>query len=261
VVAAPSVVTSLATQVTVTVRVTDASGADVAGALVTAAGASAVTGADGTARFALAAASLPRSGNSLVLLVAAASPDPSQAAIAAAESIQVPLALPPPPPPPKPAAAKPFASGAVGYDVSWPNCTRALPSDAGFLVVGVNGGQPFTRNPCFLREVGRAAAAAVPVSVYLNTAYSGRFLSRISPSCRSSVSLLDLAAAERRAAALGCSEAAAAVAFVSGRLQPTLWWLDVEPSNPWSSRPSLNAALIGGMITFLQGLQPRPTIG
>ena len=45
------------------------------------------------------------------------------------------------------AGPKPRPSTATGYDVSYPQCNKALPS-ATFGIVGVNGGIVFSANPC-----------------------------------------------------------------------------------------------------------------
>ena len=46
-----------------------------------------------------------------------------------------------------------------GYDVSWPQCGRALPSDGDFRIVGVNGGRPYTDNDCLAEQYGWAKGA------------------------------------------------------------------------------------------------------
>src|SRR5205085_1400646 len=41
-----------------------------------------------------------------------------------------------------------------GVDVSWPQCNGGIPTLApGFAVVGVNGGRPFSDNPCLGEQI------------------------------------------------------------------------------------------------------------
>ena len=172
--------------------------------------------------------------------------------------------LPPKPVPAPPTvvpSADPFRPGAPGHDVSYPNCRRAIPA-SGFLVVGVNGGNPFTANRCFgvqaahARQRGRG-----PFSVYLNTAYAPKLLRRTTPACRTLGAAQDVAPAVQRAYALGCSEAASALAVIGAGNRPSLYWLDVERSNPWSKNHSLNVATIRGLIDALLAQQPKPLVG
>ena len=62
-----------------------------------------------------------------------------------------------------------YRRGAVGFDMSYPNCAGSVPASHAFAVIGLNRGRPFTTNPCFASEW---AAAEPPRSVYINTAYS-----------------------------------------------------------------------------------------
>jgi len=50
------------------------------------------------------------------------------------------------------------ALGRYGNDISWPQCGGAFPAKAGFGIIGVNGGRPFTDNPCLSEQVAYAKA-------------------------------------------------------------------------------------------------------
>ena len=74
-------------------------------------------------------------------------------------------------------AAKPTAPTAemVGYDVSYPQCGKTLPTNHYFGIVGVNGGTAASYNPCLTEQLIWAKSAKVgsnqpAVQVYVNTA-------------------------------------------------------------------------------------------
>ena len=54
-----------------------------------------------------------------------------------------------------------------GVDVSWPQCDGIPSLAAGFAIVGVNGGRPFTDNPCLGQQVAYAKQRS-GYSAYLN---------------------------------------------------------------------------------------------
>ena len=153
--------------------------------------------------------------------------------------------------------SNPYRHGAVGYDVSYPNCALRVPAGRSFAVVGLNWGRPFTTNPCFAREW---AAAQRPRSVYINTAYSRTLFRHLTPDCSAAGRGQPLRPAAQRAYAVGCSEAVAALRLLAAT-PPLAIWLDVEPGNTWSSRRSLNAATIKGILDHLLTQSPHPVIG
>ena len=61
------------------------------------------------------------------------------------------------------------AVGAIGHDVSTPQCGRALPDIGAFGIVGVNGGRAFSENPCFATEYEWAKRRPAAPGVYVNT--------------------------------------------------------------------------------------------
>ncbi len=153
--------------------------------------------------------------------------------------------------------SKPYRSGEVGLDISYPNCAAPLPGTHAFTVIGLNAGRPFTTNPCFAVEW---AVSGPPRSVYINTAYSPTLVRHITPDCAVAASAEGFRPVLRRAYAVGCSEAAAALAQLDGTRAEAVW-LDVEPGNSWSSRRVLNAAAIRGVLEHLFTQTPRPTVG
>ena len=181
-------------------------------------------------------------------------------AIVIVQEPRVPSSAAPPKPVPSPAAALPVAmqppaavpsapakkpavphtgvqvadhlSAGWGVDVSWPQCgPLGMPVvQPGFVVVGINGGRPFTDNICLARELAWARTRTA-VSAYLNidaprggdpVAYGRK------------VALDGLARLQRAHLAL-----------------PVLW-LDVEVLNHWSSSAAANVQVINGALRALQ---------
>jgi len=207
-------------------------------------------------------------GSRLRVLVTASGPLGSATAASAATVAvsEPPVPEPPVPEPPVPAPASgalagdPFPVGAIGYDTSYPDCGRRPPA-GGFVIVGVNDGRPFTRNPCFRREYAWATSRDAPSGIYLNTAYSPALLGSITPGCERESSEQDVNAQLAAAYALGCSEASSSLDALAAISAPTSIWLDVETSNPWSRRRSLNAETIEGMLDAVSALSPEAIVG
>jgi hypothetical protein len=121
-------------------------------------------------------------------------------------------------------------SAGWGIDVSWPQCDRPLPTlPAGFVIVGVHGGRPFTANRCLHDQV-RGMRGRLPVSVYLNI-----------DAPRSG----DPKAYGARVVDDGLARIARAGIHV-----PVVW-LDVEILNAWRD-PATNVAVIGAALARLR---------
>ncbi len=153
--------------------------------------------------------------------------------------------------------SKPYLSGQVGLDISYPNCAAPLAGTHAFTVIGLNAGRPFTTNPCFALEW---ANSGPPRSVYINTAYSRTLGRHITSDCAVAASAEGFRRAVWRAYAVGCSEAAAALEQLGGTRAQAVW-LDVEPGNSWSSRRMLNAVAIRGILEHMFTQTPRPIVG
>jgi hypothetical protein len=117
-----------------------------------------------------------------------------------------------------------------GVDVSWPQCDGIPALASGFAVVGVNGGRPFTDNPCLAQQVTYAKQRS-GYAAYLNLdAPRGE----------------DPASYGARAAIDGLARATRA-----GLHLQTIW-LDVEVLNHWSHDASTNVGVINGAAAALQ---------
>jgi hypothetical protein len=254
----------------VIVHVRDAAGYSIAGALVTATGLpyGLYTGSPQSASDTQGVASLTLQPTPLTSLQAGLTPallvraDLPGATAPTALSAQTVLQLQLAAAPARKSVASPYSAGARGYDLSYPDCRRPRAPQLEFAILGVNGGRPFTFNPCLEREYALYGGVG-PQAVYLNTGYDPkRFRRRITPACALARGA-PRSPGVQAAYAAGCSEAAASLERITllGLPLPTHWWLDVETSNSWSSNRTLNVAVLRGMIDFLDKLTPAPVVG
>lgn len=115
----------------------------------------------------------------------------------------------------QPSPAVPQSADDSGYDVSYPQCHRTLPSaQVGFAIVGLNNGKPFSQNPCFAKQWAWAARHQT-AAVYINTADPGKgtpteYGRRVADDTLARLAKYDVAAG-------------------------TPVWLDIEAANSWVS--------------------------
>lgn len=158
-------------------------------------------------------------------------------------------------------AAPADAGTLVGYDISFPQCGKPLPSAADFGVVGVGGGRAFDHNPCVASEYAWAARAKRAPAFYMNTGNPGTLSTRWTMPGPRGCNGTDGDAG--CAYNYGWNNAADALAYAASQVtapQTREWWLDVEVANSWSTNTQLNVATIQGSIDYLRG-QGVPRVG
>jgi hypothetical protein len=166
---------------------------------------------------------------------------------------------------PAAAATNPYA-GQSGYDASYPSAQCAAASyPAGFAIIGLGGGRPFTTSSCLAHEWS-ASIAAPSRSLYFNTGYAGAYAKQITTGCTSAVGNAPIPpstpphqkSTEQQAWEIGCSEAAYAAAQAPG--EPAMWWADVETGNSWSTNTAYNDLAIDG-IAYKMSILPATSPG
>lgn len=149
----------------------------------------------------------------------------------------------------------PHASAAVpsrylGFDVSWPNCGKTLPTGTVLAVIGVTGGKPYTKNPCFRAQYVAAHRRGV-VRFYMNLNKPRGVISLSGPAGHCATTNWTC-----RGYNYGWHAASAAWRYAASQIGTgplrTRWWLDVETSNTWSSSTRVNARVIAGALAFLR---------
>jgi hypothetical protein len=165
------------------------------------------------------------------------------------------------------------SSPAAGYDISYPQCSGAYPSNQLFGIIGVNGGVASSANPCLSAELSWASGAPgqkrpdqPALSLYIDTGNPGTQIS-IWPSGGSTPiygacnGLLTnacsyLYGAQRAAASY---RLVAALKPAAARTAP--WWLDVELMESWAGTYELNIAALKGFIAGLLSAGATGPIG
>jgi hypothetical protein len=180
--------------------------------------------------------------------------------------------------PPKPPATPEL----VGYDISYPQCGKKLPTDYYFGIVGVNGGLTNSPNPCLADQLVWANRAKVGstqprVQLYANTANPGEVISQISTWPTSPYDLNgnlpenpygDTCAGQNDRACSwlygwnrsiyteGVFKTAATSKNLDSETSHYVWWLDVETMNTWQSGSNealiRNTASVEGLAKYYQ---------
>jgi hypothetical protein len=176
-------------------------------------------------------------------------------------------------------AAKPGGGGGPGpkpsqprgYDISYPQCGGAYPSNVAFGIVGVNGGRVFSVNPCLASQI--AWGGYIATELYANTGNPGPALSSFWPRGQTSPRFCDPDNPDTADCAFDYGYNAAKHSFetaqtayqslgLSASPAATRWWLDVETSNSWRSDDlSLNVAALEGEVAYLRDVAGVTQIG
>ena len=128
------------------------------------------------------------------------------------------------------------------YDVSYPQCGKALPAPADGGIVGVNKGVVLSANPCLATEWAWASAATTYApAFYANTGNPGPAYSSHWPAGQTYPAACD------GSNSVSCSydygwnyakDALAKAATVTTSPASYVWWLDVETGNSWETLES-----------------------
>jgi hypothetical protein len=172
------------------------------------------------------------------------------------------------------------AGYSTGYDISYPQCNSSFPANPGFGIVGVNGGRPYSANPCLGTGDGPSELAwpsmnaglspVEPAQLYADTADPGPALSAHWPNGQTSPKPCNTATNPGSDTAecaydYGWNAATdsyqdAVNAYISLGWAPSgatrtpvanAWWLDVETANSWTSNTSLNVDDLQGEVDYL----------
>lgn len=171
----------------------------------------------------------------------------------------------------------------VGYDVSYPQCGRRLPTDQYFGIVGVNGGTAANTNSCLAEQLAwanrsKTGSKQAKVQLYVNTANPGEVISQITTWPRSNADKTGFTPANPYGTCTGLNDlacswqygwnrsvevnldrfvpAAAKVAGLNQSASAYTWWLDVETMNTWQSGSTeafaRNTAALEGFAKYYQ---------
>jgi hypothetical protein len=128
----------------------------------------------------------------------------------------------------------------LAYDVSFPQCGKALPSSASLLIIGANHGKPFTANPCTANQYQWAKHLGATAAYYVNSSNPG-----------TKDAHWQAAGSDYQYGRNAAADAFNAISKTTKAASGHRWWVDVETMNTWSSDKAANVAVIQGMVDEL----------
>lgn len=169
-------------------------------------------------------------------------------------------------------AAKPVKPPSMrGFDISYPQCGGAYPSNAAFAIVGVNGGRVYSANPCLASQIAWGGGTAA--ELYINTGNPGPALSSYWPYGQTTPRVCDAANPDTADCAFdygwnaakhsfGSAQAAYQQLGIQASPALTAWWLDVETANSWRDNDlTLNVAALQGEVAYLRDVAGVTRLG
>jgi peptidoglycan hydrolase-like protein with peptidoglycan-binding domain len=156
-----------------------------------------------------------------------------------------------------PLAAPAQAATVYGNDISWPQCSaggaKGLPlpkKGAGFVIVGLTRGVPYTTNPCLSSHVAHTRAIGAKLAVYTFAAYptAGELRSK------GASGPYTTRTATGRLQNAGYAQGKWSVATLKAkRIKVPMVWLDIEhrTSHKWSKSTAANRAVVAGTVKAL----------
>jgi hypothetical protein len=140
--------------------------------------------------------------------------------------------------------------GAIGWDVSYPQCNGATPDGPiAFGIVGVTGGRAFRTNRCLADQWRWAQQGAAGIYLNVNFPRTGQELNAGASSDRQPACNGDLSCIAYNFGLNGIRDGLA-YARSQGVSAP-FGWLDVEQLNYWTPNQALNAVVLRGAIDGL----------
>lgn len=185
--------------------------------------------------------------------------------------------------PARASAAKPATQAVrepIGYDISWPQCGKKLPTGQAFAIVGVNGGTAANTNPCLAEQLlwankSLGGTGQPKIQLYVNTANPGEVISQISTWPTNNTDATGYTPTNPHGQCSGANDMAcswqygwnravqdyherflfaALLAKVPTSINAYTWWLDVETMNTWQSGSpealARNAATLEAMTSY-----------
>jgi hypothetical protein len=145
---------------------------------------------------------------------------------------------------PQASASSYYQTGAVGVDVSYPNCSDTMPK-AAFGIVGVTGGLVYSQNDCLAVQASKFSNLSLYMNTGLNASAASPHYAKALEECGGDVQC----AAYR----YGYNAAVDAVSYATSRnVASDRWWLDVETENTWSTDTAQNRRSIQGAYDALR---------
>jgi hypothetical protein len=141
------------------------------------------------------------------------------------------------------AKAPPRTSTPTTYDVSYPQCGGALPTNVDGGIVGVNNGVVLSANPCLATEWAWARnGTTYAPAFYANTANPGPAKSSHWPTGQQTPQVCDGSNSTACSYDYGWNAAQDSfkdAATVTSTPSAFTWWLDVETGNSWETLESV----------------------